>query len=129
MCCPTRPPSIQSGPWRRPRARSGDFYSDLILRSVRSTRLEGWPQTPSARPRPSRLAQAGEHLRMRAADITADSISLTHVFAMAGHSRPKDGVASLAYAGHPRLVLLKSDEARRGCPAIRAFTRACDALW
>jgi hypothetical protein len=24
---------------------------------------------------------------------------------MAGHSRPKDGVASLAYAGHPRLHL------------------------
>jgi hypothetical protein len=51
-----------------------------------AARLEGWPQTPNARPRPSRfrkseieilslqidavdlhrLAQAGEHLRMRA---------------------------------------------------------------
>jgi hypothetical protein len=26
---------------------------------------------------------------------------------MAGHSRPKDGVAWLAYVGHPRLPLLR----------------------
>jgi hypothetical protein len=27
---------------------------------------------------------------------------------MAGHSRPKDGVASLAYAGHPRLASMQA---------------------
>src|SRR5438552_9635256 len=58
--------------------------SDLILRRARSARLEGWPQTRCARPRPriksgagsSRLAQAGERLRMRATDTSTQNHNL-----------------------------------------------------
>jgi hypothetical protein len=38
---------------------------------------------------------------------------------MAGQSRPKDGVASLAYAGHPRLAL-HQDERKAWMPATSA---------
>src|SRR5882672_7843342 len=35
---------------RRPRARGCEYISDLILRSLRSKRLEGWTQRMDSRP-------------------------------------------------------------------------------
>src|SRR5712664_3166341 len=48
---------------RRPRARGCEYISDLILRSLRSKRLEGWTQRMDSRPSfETRLAPL---LRMR----------------------------------------------------------------
>jgi len=41
---------------------------------------------------------------------------------MAGHSRPKDGVATLAYV--PAIHALLSNKERRGCPAQGRAWRA-----
>ena len=60
----------------------------------------------------------------RAARRGAAEGELTTFSVMAGHSRPKDGVASLAYPGHPRFHASTLDSRHLARDALRATARA-----